>query len=220
MDGYIKILQKSFLFSQISSEKILELLNNVKYKVEIFQKKETMVFRGDRVLGVYLLLEGHVEAEMLKSNGELQVIEALNPGDILASAFIFGRESIFPVDVIAKTSVKIIFISKEEIFKLFSLDSKIMENFLNDISNRAQFLSKRIWSNFNNKSIGEKLNSYILEIKKGDIIIFQESVKELAERFQVARPSLSRVLSNYVHEGILKRLGRNKFQILDMEYFL
>ncbi|MGL4945803.1 MAG: Crp/Fnr family transcriptional regulator, partial [Fusobacteriaceae bacterium] len=44
-------------------------------------------------------------------------------------------------------------------------------------------------------------------------IKFDLSLKELAEKFGVERPSLSRVLSKYVKEGKLLRLEKNSYKI-------
>lgn len=91
---------------------------------------------------------------------------------------------------------------------------------MNSISNKAQFLSKKVWDNFNNKTIEEKLNSYIKENMTGGFITLKVSIKELAEQFQVTRPSLSRALGNYVKDGILEKIDRYKYKILNKDYFI
>ena len=93
----------------------------------------------------------------------------------------------------------------------------MLEKFVNDISSKAQFLSNRLWSQFQYKSIGSKLNQYLLSQEKEGKCCFDRSLKELAELFGVTRPSLSRVLGQYVEEGILERNGRNQYKILDRE---
>ncbi|MDY4010216.1 MAG: Crp/Fnr family transcriptional regulator, partial [Fusobacterium gastrosuis] len=44
--------------------------------------------------------------------------------------------------------------------------------------------------------------------------------KSLAENFGIARPSLSRVLGDYVDDGKLERIGRNKYKILNEAFFI
>ncbi|MGL5740388.1 MAG: helix-turn-helix domain-containing protein, partial [Plesiomonas shigelloides] len=57
---------------------------------------------------------------------------------------------------------------------------------------------------------------YVLENTQNNKVIFKHSIKELAELFGVSRPSLSRVISEFVEEEILRRDGKNKF-ILNKE---
>ncbi|MEG2761330.1 MAG: helix-turn-helix domain-containing protein [Mucinivorans sp.] len=61
-----------------------------------------------------------------------------------------------------------------------------------------------------------KVLDYILENTQNNKVIFKHSIKELAELFGVSRPSLSRVISEFVEDEILKRDGKNKF-ILNKE---
>lgn len=46
-----------------------------------------------------------------------------------------------------------------------------------------------------------------------------QNLGALAEFFGVERPSLSRVLSELVKDEKLERIGRNKYKILDGEFF-
>ena len=49
-------------------------------------------------------------------------------------------------------------------------DERLLVNFLDEISNKGQLLSKRIWFNFMNKTINEKVLSYIKENQKNGYI--------------------------------------------------
>ena len=78
------------------------------------------------------------------------------------------------------------------------------KKFLDGISCKAQFLSNHLWNNFTNKTIGEKFSQYILENQKNGFFQMKISVKDLAEYFDVSRPSLSRVIKNFLEENILE----------------
>lgn len=213
------MLEKSYLFKNISSKEIEEILKGCKYSVKKYGSGSSIAFRGDRVDGIYINVQGVLTAEMLKSTGDIQTIEDLEVGAVAASAFIFGEENFFPVDLIAKTDTIIFYMDKESLVKLLMENKKILENFLNDISSRAQFLSKKVWNLFNSKTIREKLDEYIVRRAKGDRVEFHVSLSELSNIFSVSRPSLSRVISEYIDEGILERIGRNQYKILDREHF-
>ena len=138
-------------------------------------------------------------------------------GKIIASAFIFGDVNKFPVDLVAKSQVKILFIEKNEVIELLKMNSKILKVFLDEISNKAQFLSKNLWESLSNKTINQKLVEYILKNEKDGVFIFDRSIKDLAEYFNVSRPSLSRVIKKFIEDKVIEKLEKGKYKILSKE---
>ena len=51
------------------------------------------------------------------------------------------------------------------------MNSKILKVFLDEISNKAQFLSKNLWESLSNKTINQKLVEYILKNEKDGVFI-------------------------------------------------
>lgn len=214
----LEILKESLLFEGLNSERIEELLEKVKYERKVYKNKENIVFRGDKIVGLRIILRGNVSAEMLAKDGNIRKIEKLGPADVLASAFIFGANNFYPVDLIAESEVEILSMNKENFLKILSLENKILENFLNEISNKTQLLSAKIWNSVNNKTIGEKFADFVRSKQRAAEFKI-DNLKELAENFGVARPSLSRVLAEYIDMKKLERIGRNKYKILDRDFF-
>lgn len=210
-------LRKLELFYDIDEKELESYFEDIKYEVKVYECNENVAFRGDEIKGLYANLEGILVTEMLKESGEVKKIEELGSYSLIATAFIFGKMNRFPVDLMSKTTTTIFFIEKKELIKLMKKDDRIMEKFLNDISSKAQFLSNHLWNNFANKTIGEKLGKYILENSSNGIFYQKVSVKELAEYFNVSRPSLSRVIKVFLEENILEKIEKGKYKILDME---
>ena len=210
-------LSLNILFKGMDAEDIEKSLNSISYKVLKYKKDETVAFRGDEITGLYINLGGELAAEMMKANGEVKKIEDIDMNQIIASAFIFGNKNMFPVDLVCKSYCELLFIPKLELLKLIYTDEKILKNILDEVSNKAQFLSMKVWSTFSNKTIPEKLVNYILKNKAGDEITFKPSLKEVANLFSIARPSLSRVVGSFVDEGLLEKIGRNTYKILDQD---
>ncbi|WP_321329586.1 Crp/Fnr family transcriptional regulator [uncultured Ilyobacter sp.] len=213
---YNKLMQTT-LFNGIPLDEIEKKLSARKYKIKKYKKGETVAFRGDEIDGLYINIKGELNPEMMKHSGETRKIGNLDEGQIIASAFIFGKKFEFPVDLLVEKDCEIFYISKEELMELMIDDKKILKNFLDEISNKAQFLSTKVWNAFNNKSINEKLINYILKNEKNGEFLFKPSLKDVANLFGVARPSLSRVIGEFVDEGILERTGRSKYRVLDID---
>ena len=64
-----------------------------------------------------------------------------------------------------------------------------------------------------NKTINEKVLSYISENQKNGIIMFKPNISELSKRFEVTRPSLSREISLLCNKGILIKIQSNKYRV-------
>lgn len=212
-------LTKSIIFKGLSKEEIENIFKEINYYTKSYVNEEFVAFRGDKVDSYMILLEGEFVAEMQKINGKVVKIENLLPMADIAPAFVFGLDNHFPIDLYAIKSSKLLFIPKEELLKLLQKNSKILENILNSFSNRTQFLSKKLW--FSNKTIEEKLATYILEnLDKKDIWVIKKSITDLANIFGVSRPSLSRVITGLVEEKILERLENGSFKLLDKDELL
>ena len=214
----IKTLKETVVFNNIDEDIIKDILEKTKYEIKKYSPNESIAFRGDEVKGLYIILKGTLITEMLTEEGNVIKIEELVPSDVIASAFIFGKKNSFPVDLTAKDEVEILYVERKEFLKLLFSQEKILENFLNEISNKTQLLTNKIWNSFNNKTIKKKFCDYVKKNQKNNLFSIQ-NLGALAEFFGVERPSLSRVLSDLVKDEKLERIGRNKYKILDGEFF-
>ena len=149
----IKTLKETVVFNNLKEETIKDILRKVKYEIKKYSPNESIAFRGDKVKGLYIILKGTLITEMLTEEGNIIKIEELVPSSVIASAFIFGKNNSFPVDLITKNEVEILFVERKEFLKLLFSDEKILENFLNEVSNKTQLLTTKIWNSFNNKTI-------------------------------------------------------------------
>ena len=137
----------------------------------------------------------------------------MKSGEVLASAFLFGNDNIFPVDLVTLENSKFLLFDKEKYLNLIQSDKRLLLNFINEISNKSQLLSKRIWFNFTHKTIEEKILSYINENAKNNKIKFLPSISALAKKFEVTRPALSREISNLCKKKILTKIENNIYSI-------
>lgn len=208
-----KELVKFKFFYGIDEKELEEMFQKLKYELKEFKKNDIVFFRDEKIDGLITVIKGLLSAEMLKDNGDVHKIENLSEGDIIGSAFIFGENNNLPVDLIALEDGQFLHIDKKNLLYAFNSNEKFLVNFLNEISDKTQFLSNKVWKSFNNKTIKEKVADYIFENTRDDKVVFKHSIRELAEIFGVSRPSLSRVIGELVENKVLKRDGRNKFVV-------
>lgn len=210
-------LAKCPVFKGITPEHIEELISSVPYKINKFQKESLIASRGEECKNLMIVVEGSVRGEMLDYSGKVLKVEDIFAPKPIAAAFLFGQNNKFPVDVIANSDVTILKISKESVLNLFQHNDQFLQNYLNAISNRAQFLSQRIWF-LSFKTIKGKLAQYILNLLKENmrIVTLPLTQKELAEFFGVTRPSLARALGEMEKDGLIE-VSRKEITVLDKE---
>lgn len=204
-------LAKTQLFSGIESSRIEFLLDSVVVKIKNYKKTEIVAFEGDELEGQSILVSGLLKAEMIFHNGQVIKIEDIESPRPIAPAFVFGKQNKFPVTVSALKDSQVLTIDKENLLKMLQLDKRLLRNYLNIISTKAQFLSNKIkFYSFN--TIKGKLAYYFLEklkeveSKEFKIDITQE---KLADFFGVTRPSLSRALRELNASGEIYSKGKS-----------
>jgi len=200
-----EIIARSPFFRGIPPVELEGMFSKIAYSVKTFPKGQLIAQREDEVKNLCVLLHGSVKGEMVDFTGKVVKIEEMHAPMPIAHAFVFGEKNRFPVDVVALEEVKILFIPKVEVIRLLQGSSIILGNYLNAISNRAQFLSSKLWF-LSFRTIREKVAQYLLSLtqeSKSDKVTIVKSQGELAEFFGVTRPSLARVFSEMVQDGLI-----------------
>lgn len=181
----------------------LEWLLESPHKVSTFQPGETMVRFGTPCRSLLLVTEGTVETRMGSVEGRELVVDKLNAPCILAPAFLFGTNEIIPVEVTALSEATLWQINREGFLAFMQRNPQVLRAFLKLISDRAQFLSGKVRA-FAIKGLRNRALDYL--VLHGGI----SNVAKAAEVLGVARPSLSRILSELVEEGVIRK-ENNKY---------
>jgi CRP/FNR family transcriptional regulator, dissimilatory nitrate respiration regulator len=217
MENIFNILAKTNIFNGISPLEIKSLFSGKTYRVKEYARDEYIAYSDDTCYDMLILLKGSVRGEMTDFTGKKLKIEDIMAPRPLAIAFIFGHENRYPVDIIANEQSAIIIIPRDVIVFLLQHSQVILQNYLNAISSRTQFLSNRIrFLSF--KKMKEKIAFYILNHinKDSNTLTLNQTQTELADFFGVTRPSLARALKEMEEEGILQA-RRREIKILDKE---
>ena len=206
------------LFHGIHSKDIRLLLEKVDYKILQYDKNEMVVTENQLCDHLFIILTGTVRGEMTDYSGKVIKIEDIDTLRPLAPAFLFGIKNRYPVSIITNDMVEIASFSKESVLKIFNMNQIFLINFLNMISNRAQFLSQKIkFLSF--QTIKGKLAHYLLQFdknKESKSFILPVSQQQLAELFGVTRPALGRAVRELDNEGFIEARGK-EFRIINYQ---
>ncbi|WP_321997590.1 Crp/Fnr family transcriptional regulator [Draconibacterium orientale] len=211
------ILIKSPLFSGIPEDECRALFSKIHYQVRKFEKDAIVVQGGEEVKNLFVVLSGSVRGEMIDYSGKTVKIEDIEAPRPLAAAFLFGKENKFPVTVTANKKAELLAIPVVEFLKLLQLNTRLLRNYLNSISTRAQFLSQKLhFLSF--KTIKEKVAHFLLQQAGDRLHSFElkNTQQQLAELFGVTRPSLARVLGEMQSENLIK-IEKKTVTLLDKE---
>lgn len=211
------VLSQSPVFRGISEARLKELFGAVHFQVKNYSKEEMVVSAGNVCDRLNIVQRGSVKAEMNDYSGKTIRIEDIVAPFPLASAFLFGKENRYPVTVTANSEVEIVSIPKHEFIRLMQYEGQILNNYLNAISTRAQFLSQKLrFLSF--RTIRQKIAYYLLE-QAGDrlqIVEIPQTQEQLAGLFGVTRPALARELGEMSREGYIE-VQRRYIKITDKQ---
>ena len=194
-------LKRFPLFGACTNEELQELLQSP-HRREEYQAGDLVVSAGDPCRSLMLLTEGTVETRMCGDNGREVVIEQMNAPKILAPAFLFAEDNTLPVDAYMHTDGVVWYINQKAFFQFMTIHPHVLRTFLQTLSARSRFLSGKV-KGFAVKGLRDRVLDHIRQ--HGAIT----SVAKTAEVLGVARPSLSRVISELLDEGLLSRDGND-----------
>jgi CRP-like cAMP-binding protein len=209
------LLTKSPIFQGLSAEELEGLFAKCHCFTKTFEVGELAAFSGETVNFLIIVLEGSVKGEMVDFSGKIIKIDDIKAPYPLASAFIFGKQNKFPVNVMANEKTKLLYIPKYDFMKMLQTDIRLMQNFLNVISGHTQILANKLkFLSF--KTIKGKIAQYILSLAgpDKDTVELPLTQNDLAEQFGVARPSLARAMGEMAEEGIIA-VDRKVVRIVD-----
>ena len=193
-------LKRVKLFAGCSDESLERLLESPCRRQE-YSVGRRMLNPGDPCRALMVLVEGQAEARMMGEEGREVLVDHLKAPMLLAPAFLFANNNVVPVEVTALTDCAVWHINREAFFEFMQHEPTVLRAFLEVLSERGHFLSRKMRT-FAVNSLRNRVIEYLEA--NGSIT----SVAAAAEQLGATRPSLSRVLSEMVSEGLITKDGK------------
>ncbi len=211
-------LSQSPIFKGLEENEVKSIISSTHYNIYTYKPEEIIAIAGEEVISIMIILEGSIKTELVNEAGRSFSINEFNCSKVLAPGFIYGTNNYFPVNVIAKEKTKILVIPKQSFTDIISKNQLLLTNYLNILSNKAQFLVSKIKNTFL-QPIETKIASYLINKAKennSNEFILEHSHEWLAQHFWATRPSVSRVFSNMNSKGYINQKGK-KIKLNDIE---
>lgn len=190
-------LKRVKLFAGCSDESLERLLESPCRRQD-YPAGRRMLNPGDPCRALMVLVEGQAEARMMGEEGREVLVDHLKAPMLLAPAFLFATPNIVPVEVNAVTDCVVWHINREAFFEFLQQEPTVLRAFLEVLSDRGRFLSRKMRT-FAVNSLRNRVIEYLEA--NGSIT----SVADVAQQLGATRPSLSRVLSDMLDEGVLAK---------------
>lgn len=186
------------LFRGADPEVLDSVCSDYHWKHIDYGKGEIIALQGDPCRYLFLLDEGCVYARMVSDEGREFTLDMLYAPEVLASSFVFSTERIYPVTIIAGSACGLWAVGRDSIGRLVREDSAVLDNYLRVISDHSMFLNRKI-NEFALQTLSDRILGYI---KKNGAL---QNLQDTAFILGVARPSLSRAVSQLVAQGVLRK---------------
>lgn len=219
---WMEVLTECKLFMNIESKELNIMLECLRPNIVSYSKDEIIAIAQDKFTDLGIVLEGSVSIAKESVSGNRMIMAIFKEGHMFGEMAAFSGRGEWPSTVLAHTNCTIMFLSSKKIVgkceNLCISHNLLIVNMLRIVSDRAMMLNRKV-EYLAIKTIREKISVYLLEqYRKSGNTTFILPLKrnELAEFFNVSRPSLSREMSQMRDEGIID-FHMSSVRIIDIE---
>lgn len=220
MENLIMNLKKSILFRNKTTEELESLISRVSYKIIDLNKKDIVFSNFNNTNSIGLVLSGELTVERILPCGKVIVVFHKIRGELFGEVAVFSDAKEYPCNVVAQKNCSIILFSRDNFFKLITLDNDILQNFLNLISNKALHLNSKL-ELLSFSSVKQKIAYSLIRdfnaCNNNDIVKLPFSKKIWADNLNISRSSLYRELDYLSNELIISTYESKLIKILDID---
>ncbi|MBQ7922690.1 MAG: Crp/Fnr family transcriptional regulator [Clostridia bacterium] len=210
MEKYMGVLRKCPLFAGISEKDLLKMLTCMGARVELFDKKYTIITEGNPAKYIGVVLSGKAQIIQVDYYGNRSILTEVESGDVFGEAFACAEVQSIPITVIASESSEIMLVECAHILHTCSnncgFHQRLIYNLMKDLATKTILFHQKI-EIISKRSTREKLLTYLSfyakKVGRNQFEIPYDR-QELADYLEVDRSGLSAEISKLRNEGILE----------------
>jgi len=215
----ITIVKAVPLFISFSAEEIASLLQ--RSKVYSYHKDEIIIQADERIAKMYIILKGRVRVVDLSASGEERVMAFRQRGDYFGDMGLLDGKTDFAT-VIAMEPSRVLLISKSTFDEFFLDNSEALRQVVAVLCRRLReswLFHKIIGINDAESKIRATLAHYSSTLgtwdSHGVIINSRFTQQSIADRVQITRETVTRVLKKMKEQNEIEMVGRH-YKLLPM----
>lgn len=211
-NNHITCIETVPIFSSITYEEMLEIAAIT--EARSYEKGEMVYTAGDPGGKLYVIHAGRVRITRISASGKEQVIRILGPGEFMGELSLFSALPLTDnAQVLEGCTMCVIEGSK---LKALMLKNPVISlKVLDELSKRLEKAENQIEA-ISLSSVEERIAQALLELSEQDNIIILPMTKgDLASQLGMSQETLSRKLTAFQEQGLIKLEGHRKIIILD-----
>ena len=199
----VDFLSNTFLFKNVSKDKIEVILQSVKPELISYEKGATIFSPDCYDKKVGFIASGECIIERLRQDGSFIPLNIVRKYDSFGIMAALSSEEEFPTAVVAKTAAKVLFISQDSLISLLKRYPSISMNVISFLADRIAFLNKKI-TTFSSDSVSKKLALYLIQKhKECGAVEFAFSFKKASDNLGCGRASVYRAAGSLSESGVI-----------------
>lgn len=207
-------IEKVPIFSNLTTEEKMEV--SMATTQRKYKKGETIYLEGELSERLFVINTGKVKISKFSEEGKEQVIRILEVGDFMGELSLFTRGTLKNnAEAIESTNVCIM--DSKKINDLIEIRPSIAFKIMKELSIRLEKTESLIES-LGLKNVGQRVADALLSMADdNNIIKLSTSKKDLASHIGMSQETLSRKLSYFQDEGLIRQEGQRKIIILNRD---
>lgn len=203
-------------FSLSETKRFIELAEG---QEQHFERDMIVLFRGDTLRSIGIVLEGCLTGLIETSEGQVTVINEMTKGSVFGDV-LSGSSGTSPVTLVAIDDTRVLWIDFSRILSLCCQEkefSVFLRNFIEEISDKYFALSQRVRI-LSERKLRNKVMEYLKQLRNqqgsNNVKFPQATRSQLADYLGCDRAALSRELGMMVKEGIIQ-INRDKVKVIN-----
>lgn len=198
------ILKDSPLFRGLDQQTIDTLLEHSSYATMTYDHDDCIAKRDTAYSGLMIILKGSVRGEVTDAAGRRRIIDNIAAPQLIAPAFLFGGYNRLPIDVVAnEDGTQIMTLHRGGLFEMMQDNTIVLSNFIDIISNRANFFSRKIYA-LSVLMLTEKVAALLLSSASAEEDTVPLEVEKMADELDITRNALEQTLAELAKKGYIE----------------
>ena len=178
-------------------------------------KRDEIIYSSDKFSKSLGIMRSG-KAFAVTNNGHGVYMKEFENGACFGAAAVFGGDGNYVSTVIAKTDCEVLFISEDELKKLFLQYPVTAINYINFLSEKIRFLNKKLGMLTSSNAEDTVLN-YLISVRNGDgYATLPKSMTLLSKMLGIGRATLYRCFDSLEESGHILR-ENNRVKVIKNE---
>lgn len=202
----IDFVSKLNFFINIDKMEINTWLESAECTVLSYKKGDIVYLENDACKTMDIVMSGMVSLQKIDENGNVLTIANFTKTDVLGANLLFSANSFYHMTSTCLKDCVLIKLTKNLVLRLCQNNQDFLCSFLGLLSDKTLYVTG-ILHNIAHKSIRDMIITFLrneFAKQKSSVIKLNITKQELAEKFGIQRPSLSRELNKMRSTGLVE----------------